>query len=140
MTLDELRLLPVRTKEKIVYGRTSLRGRRLEDAYERVAKQSAEHRIDLRKFLGHEDFADSVLRSTPHVQTCPTVCLSIDPECSKLKPRLEFFAPDNIRFKRKDKIVAVFSATGKGACDASLSLSGTSKSNQSGEREQKTLR
>jgi len=28
-----------------------------------------------------------------------------DPECSKLKPRLEFLGKDRIEFKRKDKTV-----------------------------------
>ena len=72
--------------------------------YEEAQKQLREHRIELSNFLTEERFNEALRRATAGC-TRPVVMLCNDPECSKLKPRLEFLGKDRIEFKRKDKTV-----------------------------------
>ncbi len=60
--------------------------------------------FELSNFLTGEGFNEALRRATAGC-TRPVVMLCNDPECSKLKPRLEFLGKDRIEFKRKDKTV-----------------------------------
>jgi hypothetical protein len=108
-TWAELQQIPMRVREKMIFGHSKLRGKALDETYDQLAEwlKGQDRGIDLKRYLDKEGLAYALLRCTPS-SVRPVVMLCENPESSKMRLRLEFLKRNEVTLKRKDKVVGTF--------------------------------